>query len=123
MRDDEQPVRSQLYGVNVPRAERIASVVAGGTLALLGIGRRSISGVHSGLVDRFPMGAALAKGLTLKLGQTRFHKYAPELLARVQSRQIDPSFVITHRVALEDLPEAYAMFDAKRDGCIKVVAR
>ena len=86
-------------------------------------GTVSIPGVYGGFVDKFPIGAAFGKGLTLKMGQTQFHKYAPDLLARVQSRQIDPSFVITHRVELEDLPRAYRMFNDKTDGCIKVVAR
>jgi len=68
------------------------------------------------------MGAAFSKGLTFKMGQTKFHKYAPQLLARVQSREIDPAFVITHRVSLAELPRAYRMFNDKLDGCIKVVA-
>jgi threonine dehydrogenase-like Zn-dependent dehydrogenase len=83
----------------------------------------SVAGVYSGFIDKFPMGAAFSKGLTFKMGQTQFHKYAPDLLRRVQLRHLDPSFVITHRVSLADLPRAYEMFNAKTDGCIKVVAR
>jgi threonine dehydrogenase-like Zn-dependent dehydrogenase len=82
----------------------------------------SIAGVYGGFVDRFPLGAAFGKGLRFEMGQTQFHKYAPPLLHRVMTRQIDPSFVITHRVSFDDLPRAYQMFNAKRDGCIKVVA-
>jgi len=82
----------------------------------------SIPGVYGGFVDKFPLGAAFSKGLRLEMGQTHFHKYAPQLLHRVQTNQIDPSFVITHRVSLDELPRAYDMFDHKRDGCIKVVA-
>ena len=92
----------------------IMAVRKGGTV--------SIPGVYGGFIDKFPMGAAFGKGLTLKMGQTKFHKYAPELLSRVQARQIDPSFVITHRVPLSDVPRAYRMFNNKEEGCIKVVA-
>jgi threonine dehydrogenase-like Zn-dependent dehydrogenase len=92
----------------------IMAVRKGGTV--------SIPGVYGGFVDKFPMGAAFNKGLTMKMGQTKFHKYAPELLPRVQAREIDPSFVITHRMAFHELPRAYRMFNNKEDGCIKVVA-
>jgi threonine dehydrogenase-like Zn-dependent dehydrogenase len=92
----------------------IMAVRKGGTV--------SIPGVYGGFVDKFPMGAAFGKGLTMKMGQTKFHKYAPTLLARVQAREVDPSFVITHRVGLDDLPAAYRMFNNKEDGCIKVIA-
>jgi threonine dehydrogenase-like Zn-dependent dehydrogenase len=86
-------------------------------------GTVSIPGVYGGFVDKFPIGAAFGKGLTFKMGQTQFHKYAPLLLPRIQAREIDPSFVITHRVSLEDVPRAYKMFNDKADGCIKVVAK
>jgi len=83
----------------------------------------SIPGVYAGFVDKFPIGAAFGKGLTLRLGQTHFHRYMRPLLEMVEGNEWDPSFVITHRVTLDDLPDAYKMFDEKRDGCIKVVAR
>jgi threonine dehydrogenase-like Zn-dependent dehydrogenase len=83
----------------------------------------SIPGVYGGFVDKFPIGAAFGKGLRFEMGQTQFHRYAPSLLHRVQVRQIDPSFVITHRVSFQELPRAYQMFNDKSDGCIKVVAR
>jgi threonine dehydrogenase-like Zn-dependent dehydrogenase len=86
-------------------------------------GTVSIPGVYGGFIDKFPMGAAFAKGLRFAMGQTHFHRYARPLLARVQAKEVDPSFVITHRVSLEELPDAYKMFNAKSDGCIKVVAK
>ena len=86
-------------------------------------GAISIPGVYGGFVDKFPIGAAFAKGLRFTMGQTHFHRYAKPLLDRVLAGVVDPSFVITHRVALEDLPEAYRVFNDKADGCIKVVAR
>ncbi|MGE0869955.1 MAG: zinc-dependent alcohol dehydrogenase [Kofleriaceae bacterium] len=85
-------------------------------------GTVSIPGVYGGFVDKFPMGAAFAKGLTLRMGQTHFHRYVDQLLALIVEDKIDPSFVITHRVTLADLPEAYRMFSERADGCIKVVA-
>ncbi len=85
-------------------------------------GTVSIPGVYGGLIDKFPMGAAFAKGLTLTMGQTHFHRYAKPLLERVRLGDVDPSFVITDRVRLAEIPAAYARFNAKQAGCIKVVA-
>jgi threonine dehydrogenase-like Zn-dependent dehydrogenase len=82
----------------------------------------SIPGVYGGFIDKFPIGAAFAKGLRFEMGQTHFHRYAPQLLQRVQTNQIDPSFVITHRIDLAELPRGYEMVHAKREGWIKVVA-
>ena len=62
-------------------------------------GTVSIPGVYGGLLDKFPIGAAFAKGLTLKMGQTHVHRYMQPLLERIERGEIDPSFVITHRVA------------------------
>ena len=86
-------------------------------------GTVSIPGVYGGLLDKFPLGAAFAKGLTLKMGQTHVHRYLPRLLERIERGEIDPSFVITHRVALDDAPEMYEMFRDKQDECIKVVMK
>jgi threonine dehydrogenase-like Zn-dependent dehydrogenase len=84
-------------------------------------GTVSVSGVYGGLPDKFPFGAAYGKGLTLKLGQTHVHRYLAPLLNRIQKGEIDPSFLITHRFALEDAPHAYSIFQKKQDECIKVV--
>jgi threonine dehydrogenase-like Zn-dependent dehydrogenase len=86
-------------------------------------GTVSIPGVYGGWLDKFPLGAAFAKGLTLKMGQTHVHRYLPTLLARIENGDIDPSFVVTHRVALDDAPAMYRTFREKREGCIKVVMR
>jgi threonine dehydrogenase-like Zn-dependent dehydrogenase len=83
----------------------------------------SIPGVYGGFLDNVPMGAAFAKGLTLRMGQTHVHKYMPRLLAIIEEGGIDPSFVISHHVPLDDAPEAYRMFRDKTDGCTKVVMR
>ncbi|MEA2778510.1 MAG: hypothetical protein QOK29_54 [Rhodospirillaceae bacterium] len=83
----------------------------------------SVPGVYGGLVDKIPFGAVMNKGLTIRTGQTHVNRWTDDLLRRVQEGQIDPSFVITHRVSLEDGPEMYSTFRDKRDGCIKVVLK
>jgi len=80
----------------------------------------SIPGVYSGLIDKFPIGAAFAKGLTFRMGQTHVPRYMQPLLERVERGDIDPSQVITDRVSLEEVPAAYQRFRAHRD-CVKVV--
>jgi threonine dehydrogenase-like Zn-dependent dehydrogenase len=84
-------------------------------------GTVSIPGVYGGFSDKFPLGALMNKGLTVKTGQTHVHRYLPELVEHVRAGRIDPSFVVTHRVPLVEAPEAYEAFRKKRDGCIKVV--
>jgi threonine dehydrogenase-like Zn-dependent dehydrogenase len=86
-------------------------------------GTVSIPGVYGGWLDKFPLGAAFAKGLTLKMGQTHMHKYMPLLLSRIEQGDIDPSFIITHSVALDAAPEMYRTFRDKEDGCVKVVMK
>ena len=83
----------------------------------------SIPGVYGGLLDKLPFGAAFAKGLTFKMGQTHVHRYLQPLLERIQKGEIDPSFVITHRLKLDEAPYAYDIFKHKEDGCIKVVLK
>jgi threonine dehydrogenase-like Zn-dependent dehydrogenase len=86
-------------------------------------GTVSIPGVYGGFVDKVPLGAAFNKGLTLKMGQTHVHRYLRPLLDRVQKGEIDPSFVITHRMKLDEAPDAYEIFKNKKDNCIKVVLK
>jgi len=81
----------------------------------------SIPGVYGGFLDKIPFGAAFGKGLIFKMGQTHMHKYMQPLLQRVQNGEIDPSFVITHRLTLDEAPDAYKTFRDKHDECIKVV--
>jgi threonine dehydrogenase-like Zn-dependent dehydrogenase len=83
----------------------------------------SIPGVYGGLVDKIPFGALMNKGLTVRTGQTHVNRWTDDLLRRVQEGQIDPSFVITHSVSLEDGPGMYKVFRDKEDGCIKVVLK
>jgi threonine dehydrogenase-like Zn-dependent dehydrogenase len=84
-------------------------------------GTVSIAGVYGGYDDKIPLGALMNKGLTLKTGQTHVQRYMGPLLERIQRDEIDPSFVITHRMALEDAPTGYDLFLNKQQDCIKVV--
>ena len=80
----------------------------------------SVPGVYGGLVDKVPFGAMMNKGLTLRTGQTHVNRWTDDLLRRIEEGQIDPSFVITHKVGLDQGPEMYKTFRDKQDGCIKV---
>jgi threonine dehydrogenase-like Zn-dependent dehydrogenase len=84
-------------------------------------GTVSVPGVYGGFVDKFPLGAAFAKGLTVRGGQTHVHRYIRPLLRRVIDGEIDPSFVITHRFPLDSAPEAYEIFANRANDCVKVV--
>ena len=137
---------TQQNQTNVASFERTASVLAGSVLGVYGLRRRpygllltllgggliyrgikggivSIPGVYGGLIDKFPIGAVFWKGLTLKGGQTHVQRYLRPLLDRITAGEIDPSFVITHRLSLEEAPHAYRMFRDKADQCIKVVLK
>ncbi|MCJ2020008.1 glutathione-dependent formaldehyde dehydrogenase [Methylobacterium sp. E-065] len=83
----------------------------------------SIPGVYGGLVDKIPMGAAMNKGLTFRMGQTHVQRWTADLLRRIEEEQIDPSFVITHEAPLDKGPEMYRTFRDKQDSCIKVVLK
>jgi threonine dehydrogenase-like Zn-dependent dehydrogenase len=84
-------------------------------------GTVSIPGVYGGVLDKVPMGAAFAKALTMKMGQTHTQRYMKPLLEKVLNEEIDPSFVITHRIRIDDGPDAYKLFSDKKNECIKVV--
>ncbi len=86
-------------------------------------GTVSVPGVYGAFLDKFPFGTAFAKGLTFKMGQTHVHKYLQPLLEMIELGQIDPSFVITHSVSLDEVPNAYKTFKAQTDNCIKVVLK
>jgi threonine dehydrogenase-like Zn-dependent dehydrogenase len=83
----------------------------------------SIPGVYSGLADMIPMGPLMNKGLTIRTGQTHVNRWTDDLLHRIESGQIDPSFVITHTEPLERGPDMYRVFRNKQDSCIKVVLK
>jgi threonine dehydrogenase-like Zn-dependent dehydrogenase len=95
--------------------EAIMACRKGGTI--------SIPGVYAGLLDKVPLGAAFGKGLTLKMGQTHVMRFMRPLLERIQKGDFDPTFVITHRIGLDQVPEAYEHFANREDGYIKVVLK
>jgi threonine dehydrogenase-like Zn-dependent dehydrogenase len=84
-------------------------------------GTVSVPGVYSGLIDKMPMGAVVNKALTIKTGQTHVQRYFKPLLDRIAHGDIDPSFVVTHRLKLADAPIGFDIFNRKQDGCIKIV--
>jgi len=86
-------------------------------------GTVSIPGVYGAFLDKFPLGVSFAKGLQLKMGQTHVHRYLPKLLEYIREGELDPSYLITHRMPLERAPEMYRTFMEKEDDCIKVVLK
>ena len=84
-------------------------------------GSVSVPGVYGGFIDKIPMGAYVNKGLTMKTGQTHMMRYMKPLLDRIEQGQIDPSFVVSHRVPIDKAPEMYKIFRDKQDHCTKVV--
>lgn len=81
----------------------------------------SVPGVYGGMVDKFPIGVAFNKGLTIKAGQTHVHRYMRPLLQLIRDGKIDPAFLITHRLPLSEAPHGYDIFKNKEDECVKVV--
>ncbi len=86
-------------------------------------GTVSVIGVYGGFIDKFPMGSVMNRSLTIKTGQCHVQRYMRPLLERIQNGEIDPSFVITHRMSLDDAPEGYHIFNNKQDDCIKIVLK
>lgn len=93
--------------------QAIQAVRKGGTL--------SIPGVYGGLLDKVPFGAAFGKGVTMKMGQTHMHKYMKPLLERIEKGQINPSFMISHRITLDQAPEMYKIWRDKKEHVTKIV--
>lgn len=81
----------------------------------------SVVGVYGGYIDKFPMGAVMNRSLTIRAGQCHVHRYMQPLLERIERGEIDPSFVVTHRMKLSQAPQGYDTFLHKQDECVKVV--
>lgn len=86
-------------------------------------GTLSVPGVYGGFVDKIPFGSIMNRAITIKSGQTHAQRYTRPLLERIQNGDIDPTFVITHRMSLEEAPSAYRMFKNKSEDCVKVVLK
>ncbi len=108
-----------LVGVGTDRAHALREAI----MCCRKAGTVSVPGVYIGFPDKFPMGAFMNKGLTMKAGQTHMQRYTGPLLDKVLSGEFDPSFVVTHRLSLSEGPGAYRMFRDKQDNCIKVVLK
>ncbi|MDB4887040.1 MAG: Alcohol dehydrogenase GroES domain protein [Gemmatimonadetes bacterium] len=93
--------------------EAIMSCRSGGTV--------SVIGVYAGLIDKFPMNAVMNRSLTIKTGQCHVHRYMEPLMERIQKGELDPTFVITHRMPLSQAAEGYRIFNDKLDNCEKIV--
>ena len=93
--------------------EAIMACRSGGTV--------SIAGVYGGFIDKFPVGTLMNRSLTIKSGQTHVQRYMKPLMQRIEKGDIDPTFIVTHRLNLDEAPLAYRMFRDKQDECIKVV--
>src|ERR1700760_960084 len=93
--------------------QAIQAVRKGGTV--------SIPGVYGGMLDKLPFGAAFGKGITMKMGQTNMHNYMKPLLERIESGQIDPSYIISHRISLDEAPAMYEIWRDKKDKVTKIV--
>jgi threonine dehydrogenase-like Zn-dependent dehydrogenase len=86
-------------------------------------GTVSIMGVYGGFVDQFPLGQLMNRSLTIRTGQCHVHRYMKPLLEHIEAGRIDPTFIITHRLPLEDAAHGYELFLKKEDGCEKVVLK
>ena len=86
-------------------------------------GTVSVIGVYGGFIDKFPMGSLMNRSITMRTGQCHVQRYMRQLLDRIVAGEIDPSFVITHRMGLDDAPNGYAMFRDKKDNCEKIVLK
>jgi threonine dehydrogenase-like Zn-dependent dehydrogenase len=93
--------------------QAIQAVRKGGTL--------SIPGVYGGMLDKVPFGAAFGKGITMKMGQTNMHTYMKPLLERIETGQIDPTYIISHRITLDQVPEMYKVWRDKKENVTKIV--
>lgn len=93
--------------------QAIQAVRKGGTV--------SIPGVYGGLLDKVPFGAAFGKGVTMKMGQTNMHNYMKPLLERIEKGDIDPSYIISHRISLDEVPNMYEVWRDKKENVTKIV--
>ncbi|HEY6916066.1 MAG TPA: zinc-dependent alcohol dehydrogenase [Allosphingosinicella sp.] len=117
--DNMLDIAKQKVGIGADRA----SVLKQAILAVRKGGRVSVPGVYGGLADKFPTGAFMEKGLQLKTGQTHVHRYTDDLLRRIQEGEIDTTFLISHRLPLEEAPTGYKNFKQNQNEWTKVVLK
>jgi threonine dehydrogenase-like Zn-dependent dehydrogenase len=109
----------QKIGFGADRASALRQAI----LAVRKGGRVSIPGVYGGLADKFPIGAVMEKGLQVRTGQTHVQKYTRDLLAKIEDGTLDTTFLISHRLPLEQAAEGYKNFKQQQDSWTKVVLK
>jgi threonine dehydrogenase-like Zn-dependent dehydrogenase len=86
-------------------------------------GTVSVPGVYGGFIDKLPFGAVVNKAITIKSGQTHVQRYMRPLLERIERGDFDPSFIVSHRLSLDDAAQGYEIFKNKEEECVKVVLK
>jgi threonine dehydrogenase-like Zn-dependent dehydrogenase len=117
--DNMMDVAKQKVGMGADRASALKQAI----LSVRKAGRLSIPGVYGGMTDKFPLGALMEKGITVKTGQTHVQKYTNKLLAMIADKKIDTTFLISHRLPLEAAADGYANFKNHQDDYTKVVLK
>ena len=117
--DNMMDVAKQKVGMGADRASALKQAI----LSVRKAGRLSIPGVYGGMTDKFPLGALMEKGITVKTGQTHVQKYTNKLLAMIADGKIDTTFLISHRLPLEAAADGYANFKNHQDDYTKVVLK
>jgi threonine dehydrogenase-like Zn-dependent dehydrogenase len=110
----KQAVRLETDRPHVLR-QAITSCRNGGTV--------SVIGVYGGIVDKFPIGSLMNRSITIRSGQCHVHRYMRPLLEHIEAGRLDPTFIVTHRLALDEAPNGYETFKHKQDECVKVVLK
>lgn len=109
----------QLMRLQTERGQAVREAV----LACANGGTVSIMGVYGGFMDKFPLGSLMNRSLTVRTGQCHVHRYLRPLLEHIERGDIDPTYIISHHLPLEEAQRAYQMFKHKDDGCTKVVLK
>ena len=112
-------IAKQKIGIGADRAAALRQAL----LAVRKGGRVSVPGVYGGLADKFPLGALMEKGLQLRTGQTHVQRYMKDLLARIEEGTLDTTFLISHRLPLEEAASGYRNFKSQQDSWTKVVLK
>ena len=111
----------RLTGVHIPLQAGAATALHWAIMSVRNGGRVSIVGVYGPTFNAVPIGVALNKGITMRMNQTSVKRHLPRLIEHIQAGRISPREIITHRIPLEEVADAYHIFSGKLDGCIKPV--
>jgi threonine dehydrogenase-like Zn-dependent dehydrogenase len=117
--DNVIDIAKQKVGIGADRASALKQAI----LAVRFGGRVSVPGVYGGMTDKFPLGAVMEKGLQLRTGQTHVQRYMADLLSKIEEGEIDTTFLISHRLSLEEAADGYKCFKEEQDSWTKVVLK